>query len=85
MLRLILYAFLLFIGYRVCKWALNSFKTEDLERLLHRNNENVTVDDLVKDPVCGVYVPVKSAFSANKDGKKVYFCSENCRDRYLNE
>ncbi len=34
---------------------------------------------LVKDPVCGTYVPQQSALSAG--GK--FFCSEECRRKFL--
>lgn len=39
-------------------------------------------EELVLDPVCGSYVPVSSAVEATAGGKKVHFCSEECRDRY---
>ena len=34
---------------------------------------------MVKDPVCGMEVDEKTAeYSFVKNGKKYYFCSENC-------
>ncbi len=39
--------------------------------------------EMVRDPVCGVYVPSKSDIRV-KDGEKVHcFCSYECRDSYL--
>lgn len=83
MLRLILYALFIFFGYKVFKWALRSLDSGQSEPLAQGSQEKLTVDDLVKDPVCGVYVPVKTALSTTMDGKRVYFCSENCRKKYL--
>jgi YHS domain-containing protein len=37
---------------------------------------------LHKDPVCGTYVSADSAIAHTIDGKTVYFCSPECRDRY---
>ncbi len=42
------------------------------------------VDDvMIKDPVCGTYFVQRKGVSLMKDGQRVDFCSENCRDRYL--
>ena len=39
--------------------------------------------DTVKDPVCGMYMDRRLAIRApGKDGD-VFFCSEECRQRYL--
>jgi YHS domain-containing protein len=37
---------------------------------------------LEQDPVCGTYVPVESSLKRIADGRVVYFCSAECRDRY---
>jgi len=39
--------------------------------------------EMVKDPVCGTYVPVDAGIRA-RDGDKVYaFCSYECRDAFV--
>jgi YHS domain-containing protein len=35
-----------------------------------------------QDPVCGVYVTRGDAVSAKMEGKWVYFCSAECREKY---
>ncbi|MCO6457428.1 MAG: YHS domain-containing protein, partial [Pirellulaceae bacterium] len=35
------------------------------------------------DPVCGMTVDEATARSAERDGQKVYFCSEHCRQKFL--
>ena len=37
---------------------------------------------MVQDPVCGVYVPLSSAVSKTVGGRKLYFCSDTCRDAH---
>ncbi|MCH8329123.1 MAG: heavy metal translocating P-type ATPase, partial [Nanoarchaeota archaeon] len=41
---------------------------------------------MTKDPICGMEVDEKKAkFSAVKNGKKYYFCSKNCYDKFLKQ
>ena len=37
---------------------------------------------LVRDPVCGTYVPPRPALSVTAAGTTHYFCSERCLDEY---
>jgi uncharacterized protein len=39
-------------------------------------------EEMVQDPQCGTYVPISLAVEKTIDGRKVYFCSEECRDAY---
>ncbi len=39
--------------------------------------------DLHQDPVCGTFVPGSSNWTRRVDGQTVYFCSAECRDRFL--
>jgi len=38
---------------------------------------------MAKDPVCDMDVDPSTAFSAEKNGKTHFFCSERCRDKFL--
>jgi len=38
---------------------------------------------LTKDPICGMNVDKASALHAERDGKTFYFCSENCKQKFL--
>jgi len=40
-------------------------------------------DVLVEDPVCKVCVPKKQAVTLEKDGKVLYFCSPECREKFI--
>jgi YHS domain-containing protein len=39
--------------------------------------------ELQKDPVCGTFVPVSSKWTRVVSGETVYFCSADCRERFL--
>jgi len=40
-------------------------------------------EDLVEDPCCHVNVPLSQAYEADIDGKRVYFCSRECYEKYV--
>ncbi|MGB9836875.1 MAG: hypothetical protein ACPLRX_09080 [Candidatus Saccharicenans sp.] len=39
---------------------------------------------MVKDEVCNTYIPEDEAIKHQDGGKVLYFCSEECRQKYLN-
>ena len=39
---------------------------------------------LVRDPLCGMHVAAGLALPLNQGGEVLYFCSAECRDKYLN-
>ncbi|MEK6726791.1 MAG: hypothetical protein AABY54_09650 [Deltaproteobacteria bacterium] len=41
--------------------------------------------DMVKDPNCNTYIPLKSAIVGNVKGKSHYFCSKECEKEYSNK
>jgi len=43
------------------------------------------MEDLVEDPCCRTYVPKSSAYTADIDGRKTYFCSRDCYLKYINK
>ncbi len=38
-----------------------------------------------KDPICGMDVDASSPLRAERDGQTYYFCSEHCRDRFVQQ
>ena len=42
-------------------------------------------DELVQDPVCGIYCPKRDALSLNWQGKTYYFCSDKCRQEFRDQ
>jgi len=39
--------------------------------------------EMVRDPVCGMYVNPEIAIRQKIDGKTYYFCSESCRSNFV--
>ena len=78
--RLIAAIIIIYLLYRIAKWLfLSSGKT--LDPLPNRQTPQKT-EDLVEDPCCHAYLPLSQAYTATIDGKRVYFCSEACYEKY---
>jgi YHS domain-containing protein len=70
MIRFLLYLALILIIYFILKRLF----------LVPKKKRNLPLhDELVEDPVCGVYTPKKHALSLRAKGKRFYFCSEKCK------
>jgi YHS domain-containing protein len=41
------------------------------------------VGELKKDPICGTYVSTAGSLKQTVDGSTIYFCSKECRDKFL--
>jgi YHS domain-containing protein len=39
--------------------------------------------ELKKDPACGTYIAAATSIHENVGGETFYFCSKQCRDRYV--
>ena len=76
MIKLIL---LVLIGYLVVRVASRLFLTSTPRQ----NRDRPLIDDeMVKDPVCGMYVPQQESFSLQQHGQVHYFCSDTCRNEF---
>ncbi len=78
--RLILFFLILFIVYHLFKRYVRSlfgFRTKP-----HDKRPTPITDELVKDPVCGTYVPKREAIVYGKMGKLYYFCSKKCLEEF---
>ena len=80
-MRLLVLFLLIYLAYRLFKnWALpgqSSTETPEQEGL-------TMVDDvMVKDPFCETYFPKRNGIKKVIGGQTHYFCSTECRDKYL--
>lgn len=50
-----------------------------------RGNVSVKREQVEKDPVCGMFVAREAAVIQEKGGETYYFCSEECRDKFLKD
>ena len=79
--RFILICILVFFLFRLLK-SLFPSRPPGGSRIIFRN-ENATVNEMVQDPQCGIYVAKKDAYANRVGTDMLYFCSEECCRRYL--
>ena len=83
MLRLIIFAILCYILYRLVKSLAFPLPKKPGESPI-RSGETIT-DEMVMDPNCHVYIPKREAITAKIAGETIYFCSKECKKKYLKE
>ncbi|MCD6320359.1 MAG: hypothetical protein J7M03_06730 [Candidatus Desulfofervidaceae bacterium] len=80
-MRLIFYILLIFGIYYLFK---NIFKSPSSKK--KRSNLPWQIEDeLVKDPMCGIYIPKSKAIKARVNGQIHYFCSKECKKSYIKQ
>jgi len=86
LIRVALVALALYVLWRACGRLLQSLgKISGQSSRSNPSEQLNAVDELVQDPVCKVYVPRGEAIVVKGQGEPVYFCSEKCRDHYVQQ
>ncbi|MBF0526724.1 MAG: hypothetical protein HQK56_16690 [Deltaproteobacteria bacterium] len=82
LLRLIMFVVIGYISYRAVK---NVFGTRQVPPPPQYNKGigHPVEDIMVQDPICQVYVPKGQALVVKTNEQPHYFCSRECRDKYL--
>ena len=75
-MRFLILLLLLYILYRLVRGLLKGKKR------VSRVDPHGTVDELVQDPVCKTYVPMRESTRRVIRGKEYFFCSQKCADIY---
>ncbi|MEK7851478.1 MAG: hypothetical protein AAB275_06310 [Deltaproteobacteria bacterium] len=79
LLRYLLLIALVYLAYRAIRHiGVRSVKTPDTD-------STPVVAEMVKDPNCNTYIPLKSAIVARVRGRSYYFCSMKCEKEYKNK
>lgn len=83
MIRLILLGIAIYIIYRL--FANDFFrKKKRMEEAEKENIQQKVADgEMAKDPECGTWVDIASSISVREGSKQYYFCSYECRDKFL--
>jgi uncharacterized protein len=81
MIRLIFYGLLFYFGYRILKpWVVSLLQSHQGNPPGEPSSEEA---ELIRDPQCGTYFLTQRGVEAKIGGRSVYFCSKECRDKYL--
>ncbi len=83
MIRLLIFLGLVYVGYRVVKsWVLTHLFGGQIPSGGRSGEIN---DVMVQDPYCGVYFSRNEGVSLRIGDRELFFCSPECRDRYIDE
>lgn len=86
MIRLLIFIGLGYLVYRLARAFLFSEKGARDDQPMTEGGLPKRIDDeLVQDPVCKTYVPLREAEKRRIDGREYFFCSRACADRFLEE
>jgi uncharacterized protein len=76
-LRILILGFLFYIIYRLLTGGRKKIRKAGHTAVPQPH------DVLVEDPVCKVCVPKKQAVILEEDGHNTYFCSQECREKFI--
>ncbi len=78
-MRLIILAFLIYLLYRLFRGFFGPGKR------LERSENGGVIDEMVQDPFCKTYIPLRDARRKVIDGREYFFCSNECADKFKKE
>jgi YHS domain-containing protein len=82
-MRLLVLLGLLYLCYKLLKsWVL---KETSSQKASFEKKAGDIDNVMVKDPYCEVYFAKKDGVHLNIKGKDVYFCSTECKDKFLEQ
>ena len=81
MIRIIILFVVGYVFYQALKsWI---FPSSDRSKPVDGKTFGEIDDVMIKDPFCEAYFPKRNAVHLNVGGKDLYFCSVECKDKYL--
>lgn len=84
--RVLLFALLVYVGVKGFSLVRRLLASSSRPReAVASRDQGTTTSDMARDPVCGVFVPIHGSLSAFSRDGVVYFCSEECRRKFVSE
>jgi len=78
--RLLIFAGVIYLTYRLLKsWKLKNTQS----KVDFGKTDNIVDDIMIKDPFCETHFPKRNGVHLLVDGKDLYFCSTECRDKFI--
>ena len=80
-MRLLIIIGVAYLAYRALKsWMLQNVSAK---RTVAGETTGEIDDVMIKDPFCQAYFPKRNGVHLKADGEDLYFCSKECRDRFV--
>jgi len=83
LIRTLLIALLVFVTLKFVMGILRYLKSNPPQSLSEETSPKSGVNEMVKDPVCGVYIADSEAITVATKHGRLYFCSPQCREKFL--
>jgi YHS domain-containing protein len=81
--RIAAFVFIVYLGFKVYALFMRSVGKGRAQPHVQGGEPCASVNDMVQDPVCGVYISADQAVSVHRKGVTFYFCSEDCYRRFV--
>ena len=85
-MRLLILVGIIYFVYRLWKSYFRSgglFQNTASQKPVSGQTNREIDDVMVKDPYCEVYFPKRKGVHLKVNGKDLYFCSKECKHKYL--
>ena len=79
MVRFLIFAFLAYLLYRIIRGLIDPALKSG------KGKSNETIDEMVQDPSCKTYIPLREAKRKVIGGQEYYFCSKKCCENFEKE
>lgn len=81
MIRILIFAGLIYLAYRALKSVIGASSSQ---RVSSSDRSTEKIDDvMIKDPYCQAYFPKRNGVHYRHNGEDLYFCSENCKEKFI--
>jgi YHS domain-containing protein len=80
-LNILLVVAIIYVLYKVLWKGESLFKNSKKKS----DNPQKAIEEIKKDPICGTYVPVGHSLSYKSGKETHYFCSEECKSKYIKQ
>jgi len=82
--RLILVALLISVAIKILSLVGRYLHSRFSKPQVKAEENSTGINEMVRDPICGLYIPSDGAVALIDNGRTVHFCSETCRKKFLN-
>jgi YHS domain-containing protein len=83
--RLLLLGILVYVGAKAFLWVRKLLKSLPHRREVGISRDTAGVNEMVRDPVCGLYITDDESVTAVVKGREFHFCSAECRRKFIDD
>ena len=76
LIRIVIFGIIFYLLYRFVKGLFLS-NQKSVEQ-----DDSKAIDEMVQDPYCKIYIPLREAHKRTIQGRACYFCSDECAHKY---